>query len=306
MRIMMVAPRSITGHVMNQGPFRFDYAFWNFFLPLTSLGHQVNFFDTQIRRRVDFDIEFESFKPDLLFCVMTGNSGITPEEPWEQIQNITQSGVCKTFNWYCDDTWRFSDFSSKTCSMFHFCSTTEKDHIEKYRKIGYENVRHTNWHSNPDLYGSVSCRKNNLLSFIGNLSSDRTRMLNLLELNGFPVSRVERASFEDMVYAYSSSLAGINFTKNVADNKTQMKARIFEIPATRSLLITEYCDGLEDYFDLEREIITFKNDDEMIEKVKWVANNQQAAFEIGLEGHRRYLKDHTSQVRLSNLLSSLS
>jgi len=305
MKILFVAPRSTTSHVINQSQFRFDYAFWNFFLPLISLGHEVSFFDTQVFKVEDFASAFEKFKPDLLFCVLTGNKFVSPGEPWEQIQRITQSGTCKTFNWYCDDTWRFSDFSSRTCNMFHFCSTTERDHVQKYREIGYENIRHTNWHSNPDLYGSVHCQKDKLLSFIGNLNNDRVRMINLLTSNGIPVSRVEMASFEDMVYTYSSSLAGINFTKNSADNKTQMKARIFEIPATRSLLITEYCDDLESYFDFDREILVFRNDEEMIEKVRWAYNNQQAAFDLGLEGHKRYLKDHTSQSRLRALLESL-
>ena len=109
MKIMMIAPRSVTGHIVNQSPFRFDYSFWNFFLPLISLGNEVTFFDTQIKRKQDFDSEFDAFKPDLLFCIMTGNSNVSPGEPWDQIQKITQAGTCKTFNWYCEDTCIFSD-----------------------------------------------------------------------------------------------------------------------------------------------------------------------------------------------------
>lgn len=305
MRIMIVAPRSITGHFNNQTPFRFDYTFWNFFMPLSNIGNVVHFFDTQVFGEKDFEFQFESFKPELLFCVMTGNKLVTPNEPWEQIKKVTESGVCKTFNWYCDDSWRFDDFSSKTCEYFHFCSTTERRFMEKYKQIGYSNIRYANWHSNPDAYSTVSCKKRLLAGFIGALNGDRINFLNQLAANDINVGMISNAPFEEMIHLYSSCLVGLNFTKSASDNKRQMKARIFEIPATRTMLLTEYVDGIEEFFDIETEIMTFNEGAELVEKVKWAAQNPEKAFNIAAAGHRRFMMEHTSQLRLTNLLGTL-
>lgn len=305
MKILFVAPRSITRHANNSEFFRFDYGFWNFYLPLMNLGHVMCFFDTSIFNNNQFNATFERFKPDLIFCVMTGNSGISPSEPWEQIRAITSAGTCKTFNWYCDDTWRFSSFSKQTCDHFHFCSTTEIDHVKKYEDIGYSNIRYANWHSNPEVYSSVICDKNNLLSFVGSLNDDRIRNISLLNEKNFKVNVARNCSIEDMIHLYSSSLVGLNFTKSASDGKRQMKARIFEVPATRSMLLTEHVDGIENLFKVGTEIMTFEDETDLLEKVDWIDKNRSEAYKIGIEGHKRYLADHTSQIRLKTLLDSL-
>ena len=42
MKILLIAPKSIAKN-------RFDYSFWNFYIPLISLGHEVTFFDTSYK-----------------------------------------------------------------------------------------------------------------------------------------------------------------------------------------------------------------------------------------------------------------
>lgn len=306
MKILLVAPRSISRHAHNQVPFRFDYAFWNFYIPLISLGHTVTFFDTSVFGNKEFRQEFEKTNPDLIFCIMTGDISTCPDEPWESIKAITESGLCKTFNWFCDDTWRFESFSSEVCKNFHFCSTTENSFIKRYIELGYNNIRYANWHSNPDLYSTVFCQKRSLLGFIGNMNHDREKYISHLNSNNFPVHSIRSASFEDMLHLYSSSLVGLNFTRSASDGRRQMKARIFEIPATRTMLLTEEVNGIEEFFDIEKEIMTFKDEKDLLDKVTWINKNPERAYDIGLAGHQRYLMEHTSQIRLRNLLGSLA
>ena len=89
-----------------------DSICWYFWEPLIKLGHEVHFYDTVAG---DPDNTFtqiiESFRPDLIFSIMTGNTSITPHEPWQLIADETSSGRTRTFNWFCDDTWRFDNFS---------------------------------------------------------------------------------------------------------------------------------------------------------------------------------------------------
>lgn len=306
MKIMIVAPKSITAHILNQESFRFDYTFWNFFMPLCSLGHNVSFFDTQMFGTTQFLYEFKKNKPDLIFCVMTGDPRTTQDEPWEAIENITRSGICTTFNWYCDDTWRYENFSSKTCNYFHFYSTTELDIVQRYLNDGFKNIKYANWHSNPDVYSSVICQKNKLISFVGRLNKDRERYLTHLRNNSLNVyASIDNSSFEDMIHTYSSSVAGLNFTVNASNGKRQMKARIFEIPATRTILLTERVENIENIFEVGKEILVFDDEKDLIEKVKWIDNNHNEALKIASAGYDRFLRDHTSQVRLKNLLAEI-
>jgi len=103
-----------------------DGGWWYLYLPLKEMGYQVYFYDTVDPKEKNLEKVIESFKPDLIFCCMTGDKAIAPHEPWDQIQKETDSGRITTFNWFCDDTWRFENFSKTACR-----------HLEKYRNIIY-------------------------------------------------------------------------------------------------------------------------------------------------------------------------
>lgn len=297
MKIILVAPKSISKN-------RFDFAFWNFYLPLLSLGHQVIFFDSSYKGNKELLEEIEKFKPDLLFCIMTGDPFVCKEEPWETIIQETGVGRTKTFNFYCDDTWRFDSFSKKTCNFFNYCSTPEKKSVEDYKNIGYNNIIHSTWHANSDLYSNIRKSKDSLLCFVGQKHSpERIEFISFLENNGFHVTNPTGASFEDMVFSYSNSSIGLNFSRN--KGKTQIKGRVFEVTATNSLLLTEYHDEIEEYFIENKEIIIFRDKFELLEKVKFLSSNLNIAEKISRNGHERFLKEHDSKIRLEKLLREI-
>jgi spore maturation protein CgeB len=111
-----------------------------------------------------------------------------------------------------------------------------------------------------------------------------------------------------MMTNYSLSKIGVNFSVNANDpeQKTQMKARMVEVPASNSLLVTEYTPGIEEFFEINKEIICFKEEKEMIEKIKYLLNNDSVRNKIAEAGYRRFLKDHESKVRLKNILERVN
>ena len=52
---------------------RLDLGYWNVYLPLCQLGHEVYLYDTIAPHNKDFSQVVETFKPDLIWCCMTGN-----------------------------------------------------------------------------------------------------------------------------------------------------------------------------------------------------------------------------------------
>jgi hypothetical protein len=90
---------------------KFDIGYYNFYIPLLEMGHEVYFYDTINPTEKDFNKVVNAFQPNFIFCCICGDKNVAPFEPLEQIKEITKKGNIKTFNWFCDDTWRFDSFS---------------------------------------------------------------------------------------------------------------------------------------------------------------------------------------------------
>ena len=282
-----------------------DSAFWYLFLPLKKLGHEIYWYDTVSPDNPDFDKIIDSFKPDLIFCCLTGDRNITPFEPWEQIQAQTQKGNIKTFNWFCDDTWRFNNFSSKVCDLFTVCSTPEPSFINKFKEIGYDNIILGCWHANCDFYPRLDFQDKDIpLSFIGFPTKSRQRFFETCDL---PIKNLYGLNQEELFHTHSKSKIGINLSVNDNDpeKKTQMKQRMFEIPAGQGLLVTEHHDGIEHFFEIDKEVVTFKCTEELEKKVKFLLKKPKILKTLALNGHRRFTNEHDSTKRLEKVLKDI-
>jgi spore maturation protein CgeB len=191
------------------------------------------------------------------------------------------------------------------CNNFHICSTPEKKFVEEYKKLQYDNIIYATWHANSDFYSNLRTKRDNLISFVGAPRGDRVTFLRALEEGGISVTHPMNASFEDLIFAYSNSQMGINFSKNSNNNKTQMKARMFEIPAAGSLLVTEYHENLSECYEIDKEIVTFGNSVEMVEKINFLSKNPKIVDNIRDRGHKRFLKEHDSKIRLNLVLNRI-
>ena len=285
-----------------------DGGYWNVYLPLLELGHNVYWYDTVNPKEKDYKKIIKAFKPDLIFSCMTGDPHITPYEPWDEIIEETNSGRTKTFNWFCDDTWRFDSFSSKVCASFNVCSTPEPSYIQKYKDIGYNNILLGCWHINKDTYPNTLFEEKNIdLLFMGNPTSSRRQFLRIAEKNNISITNIYGVSHEEMLEYYSKSRIGINLSINDNDpeRKTQMKQRMFEVPAGRGLLLTQHHEALEHFYEIDKEIITFKTYDEFVKKTSFLLKNPKFVNKIANNGYSRFLKQHESKVRLKNVLEKI-
>jgi len=282
-----------------------DSGHWYVYEPLKQLGHDVYWFDTVDPDEKDYNKVIEDFKPDLIFCCLTNNRFIAPYEPWQQIVEETNSGRTKTFNWFCDDTWRFDTFSSRICHFFNVCSTPDPKYIRKYKAAGYNNAILGLWHANSDFYPKVEFKNKDIdISFIGAPTPSRTEIFENIDV---PVENIFGVSMEELFSAHSRSKIGINFSTNDNDQfqQTEIKQRIFEITAGGGLLLTQHHDGIENFFEIDKEIFTFRDTEELSEKSKVLLKNPQLVESTAAAGHKRFLAEHDSKVRLANLLSQI-
>jgi spore maturation protein CgeB len=282
-----------------------DLGYWYVYEPLKQLGHDVLWYDTVKPDTAGFNKVLEAYKPDLIFCCFTGDRNIAPYEPWSEILNETITGRTKTFNWFCDDTWRYNSFSSKVCKNFAVCSTPEPSYVQKYKLDGYDNIILANWHSNSSFYPSIDFDSKDInVCFLGNPTHSRKQFI---ESSPTPVTNIFGIDTKELFKTYSRSKIGINFSVNDNDpmRKTQMKQRMFEVPAGAGMLMTEYHEGIEEFYEIDKEIITFRSQDEFCKKIKFLADRPKVVKSIAKNGHKRFLKQHDSIMRLEEVINKI-
>jgi spore maturation protein CgeB len=110
-----------------------------------------------------------------------------------------------------------------------------------------------------------------------------------------------------MCELFARSKISLNFSKNMTltPPRRQIKARLFEVPAGKTLLCTETTPDLEEYYKVDEEVITFENALELYEKCNYLLKNENVLNRIALNGFKRFSKEHESKQRLPKVLDSI-
>lgn len=74
-------------------------------------------------------------------------------------------------------------------------------------------------------------------------------------------------------------------------NRDTYTRRCFEIPATKTLMLSEYTDDLNSMFREGIEAEYFRNKEEMIEKIRYYLSNDDKREEIAQNGYNRVVED---------------
>ena len=92
----------------------------------------------------------------------------------------------------------------------------------------------------------------------------------------------------------------IDNARNVASNM-----RLFEATGMGACLLTDGADGMEDYFEPDREVVLYGSRSEAVEKARWLFDNPEKARAIGDAGFERTMRNHTFEKRIPLLESFL-
>ena len=139
--------------------------------------------------------------------------------------------------------------------------------------------------------------------------SQRRRLRHLRWGEAMDVHRLGRANLGavhglPMYRFFGESLVTFNVhidnAKNVASNM-----RLFEATGMGACLLTDGADGMEDYFEPDREVVVYRSSAEAVEKARWLLNNPEKAKAIGEAGFQRTMSAHTFEKRIPLLESFL-
>ncbi len=157
------------------------------------------------------------------------------------------------------------------------------------------------------------------LSFIGNTKNklrylDKNKRLLLLEILKKNYKDFLKGPLNDkeMIDIYGSSKIILNFSESRINHDYfnsevlfGCNHRDFEVPMSGALLLTQHSDELEFFFDEGKEVISFKNEFEMIDKIKYYMSNDDIRKKIAVAGYQKALKEHTWVKRFEDLFDHL-
>lgn len=238
-----------------------------------------------------------------------------------------------TINWFCDDQWRFENFTKYYAPHFTYSVTTNKFALSKYREIGYKNVILSQW-------ASFACSENidfeainykyDVL-FVGGISGYRKWIINRLKREGIKVEcfgagwENGRVSFEEMKEIFKTSRISLNISNSASydiryifssirsihefvkakKRVEQIKARNFEIPAFGGFQLTNYAPSLEDYFEIGREVAVYTSIDDLVLQINYYLDNEEERREIMIEGYKRAMNEGTYLDRLKDIFKNI-
>ncbi|WP_153111302.1 CgeB family protein [Propionivibrio limicola] len=88
--------------------------------------------------------------------------------------------------------------------------------------------------------------------------------------------------------------------------ETGVNLRIFEAVAAGCFLLTDYCEELEELFEIGHEIEVFRSASELADKVHYYLTHEDKRQAIARQGHERFMREHTWTARARELCSHLS
>jgi spore maturation protein CgeB len=91
--------------------------------------------------------------------------------------------------------------------------------------------------------------------------------------------------------------AGHSSNRDFANNM-----RLFEATGVGTCLVTEARSNLAELFEPEREVITYRDTEECVDKVRYLLANESERRAVALAGQRRTLVEHTYRHRMAELL----
>jgi len=127
----------------------------------------------------------------------------------------------------------------------------------------------------------------------------------------FPTNFHPPISDDELIALYSRSHISLGFLE-VYDHHdpsrpvTQhLHLREFEAPMSGALYCTGYMDELAEMFEPDKEVLTYRNQHELLDKVRYYLGHAEEGEQVRRAGRKRACRDHTYQRRFTQLFERI-
>ena len=236
-------------------------------------------------------------EPDLIVFSLLGKSHLNPSET--SYEYIREKG-CKTVFMWADvfDGWgipQIEELNEKGFADLHVCWGSERNvgsHIENLVWL---------WAPQDDNLYYPAEEQDIQISFLGSPRySERQKYLTHLVTNGLEVyigggQREEGLSPERYAQLMRQSKISLNFPEG-PDGYDQCKGRVWEVLASRSLLLERKNSAIENYLKPNVHYVEFEDENDLIEKMNYYLENEKEREHIANKGHQIYKKKYSAKV----------
>ena len=109
--------------------------------------------------------------------------------------------------------------------------------------------------------------------------------------------------YKELPLLYNS--CRINFNATSRQMKEAVNQRVFDVPACGAFILTDYQKGLDELFDVGKEMIVYRDKDEIPGLVKYYLDNPEKREAVAKKGAERVLKEHTYKHRLDVIIRAM-
>lgn len=288
------------------------YEHYNFYNTFLRLGYSFIYFDYDRiaknlgARRMSLMLRevVYNYQPEFLFYFHYRD--LVNHSVWREISNELS---VNTIIYLADDFWRHK-LTRPIWSLFNVIVTLDKDAYSERIKEGFSNVFFSQWGINPFIYRDLKLERKYDVSFVGQAYGKRFRIIDILRKAGIEVHTFghgwpnkKRIYQSDLIKIYNQSKIVFNVSYSSHGNLA-VNARDFEAPACGSLLFTHDIPDIYNYFIPGKEIVTYRNFDDAIEKIKYYLNHDRERKIIAKAGYERISRCHKYEKRFNEIFKA--
>lgn len=211
-----------------------------------------------------------------------------------------------TFCYNGDDDYKFYNHTIHFFPLIDYFITTQPPYLEKYKKYG--KVPFFGCGADITEFKPMNLPKKYDVSFVGTPKNDRVEFMRHLLKNNvkfvvcgagwekypeFKPYHLGEVNHEQFIRLINESKINICLSKNYFGG-VHILERFFEINACRSLCLTEYAESYFPTFKEGKDIVTFKNKDELLKKVQYYLKHDDEREAIANSAYKKTIKSFSN------------
>jgi len=289
---------------------RFKTSLWHKIENKFSYGILVNKINKDLLEKI------QSYKPDLIFFYRVRhiypNTINKIKKYYPKIKLFAYNNDDPFAEYYPSYYWRHYKNSLK---YMDWIFSYRWKNIDDYQSLGYDNVsllrsyylKEKNYYIENINDNKYKCD----VIFLGHWEDDgRDEYIKLLFDSGIDIKIYGHSWQNSKYYDYFIQKLGyeikvIDKDYNLAINSAKIALvflsklnndtytrRCFEIPVTKTMMVSIYTDDLaKNLFEEDKEAVYFRNKEELLKKIRYYLKNENKIKEIGENGDKRLMKD---------------
>ena len=99
--------------------------------------------------------------------------------------------------------------------------------------------------------------------------------------------------------------SAVNLSLATFQQETALNQRLFDVPMCNGFVLTDWQESLADHFKLDEEVVYFRSDDELKDKVRYFLKHPAARERVTRKARERIWREHLMEHRVNTMLETV-